>query len=145
MSIAKIGVVILLSAMGCSPNTDHQEDESPQLAIVAGMIKAMNERKPEAYVAGFAPEVAVYVDTVLRLQGRQAVMDNRANHFLKYPDARAEIQHMVEIGDKVVLHDKVWLTDKDGQGADIVEIFTFTNGQVIRMEVLQPKDLLSKN
>lgn len=39
------------------------------------------------------------------------------------------------------MHDKVWLRQSDIEGSDIVEIFTFQNDKVVRVDVIQPKNL----
>ena len=80
----------------------------------------------------------------MKVNGREDMKANRANHFKKHPNVRSEIQHLVEIDNKVILHDKVWLDESDKTGQNIVEIFTFENGEVSRVDVIQPKDLFRK-
>ena len=77
----------------------------------------------------------------MKINGREDLKANRANHFKNHPHVRSEIQHLVEIDNKVIMHDKVWLDDSDTEGQNIVEIFTFENGEVIRVDVIQPTDL----
>lgn len=105
------------------------------------MIDAVNQKDAAQYVEGFADTIKIYVDSVLRVEGKEALQENRAKHFERYPETRSEIQHLVEIDQKVVMHDKVWLYRKDHKGQDIVEIFTFTDGLVVRMDVIQSKTL----
>ena len=117
------------------------QEESPQLKVVRNMIDAVNQKDAAQYVEGFADTIKVYVDNVLRVEGKEALQENRAKHFERYPETRSEIQHLVEIDQKVVMHDKVWLYHKDYKGQDIVEIFTFADGLVVRMDVIQSKTL----
>ncbi len=105
------------------------------------MIDAVNQRDAAQYVEGFSDTIKIYVDNVLRVEGKEVLQENRTKHFERYPETRSEIQHLVEIDQKVVMHDKVWLYQKDYEGQDIVEIFTFKDGLVIRMDVIQSKTL----
>lgn len=120
------------------------QEESQQLKIVRNMIDAVNQKDAAQYVEGVADTIKVYVDNVLRVEGREALQENRAKHFERYPETRSEIQHLVEIDQKVVMHDKVWLYSKDYQGQDIVEIFTFQDGRVVRMDVIQSQTLFKE-
>lgn len=112
-----------------------------QSRIIKEMIDAVNNRDAEKYVEGFADEVKVFVASEMKVQGKQGLIDNRAKHFERHPHVRSEIQHLVEIDNKVIMHDKVWLNKSDELGQDIVEIFTFENGKVTRVDVIQPDDL----
>lgn len=117
------------------------EIAGPQSKIIKEMIDAVNEKDAEKYVDGFAQDVKVFVEADMKVDGRENLKLNRARHFEAHPDVRSAIQHLVEIDNKVILHDKVWLSPTDELGQDIVEIFTFENGQVVKVEVIQPKDL----
>jgi len=112
-----------------------------QSKIVAHMIDAVNKKDAENYVQGFASGVKVFVESEMKINGKEDLKTNRANHFKNHPNVRSEIQHLVEIDNKVILHDKVWLDKSDKIGQNIVEIFTFENGEVSRVDVIQPKDL----
>lgn len=136
---------ILLFTIGCTQqSTKSYKVEGKQSKIIEAMIEAVNEKDAEKYVAGFADSVKVFVDSELKVNGKENLKNNRANHFKNHPDVRSEIQHLVEIDDKVIMHDKVWLRKSDKVGQDIVEVFTFTDGKVSRMDVIQPKDLFQK-
>jgi len=117
------------------------QEESHQLKIVRNMIEAVNEKNASQYVEGFSDTIKVYVDNELKIDGKAALQENRTKHFEHYPGTRSEIQHLVEIDEKVIMHDKVWLRSKELVGQDIVEIFTFKDGLVIRMDVIQSKTL----
>lgn len=115
-----------------------------QSQIIASMIEAVNEKNAEKYVKGFADNVKVFVESEMKVDGRENMKSNRANHFKNHPNVRSEIQHMVEIDNKVILHDKVWLDESDKIGQNIVEIFTFVNEEVVRVDVIQPNDLFNR-
>lgn len=120
---------------------ESRSTSSPHKNVIIEMIAAVNDKNAEEYVLGFAEEVEVYVSQERKVNGKGELMSNRAQHFLNHPDVRSEIQHLVEIDDKVILHDKVWLDPSDKEGSDIVEIFTFEDDRIARVDVIQPNDL----
>ena len=138
----RIVVLTSLIIIGCNTKQKPEyEIAGEQSRIIKEMIDAVNERDAEKYVEGFADKVKVFVESEMKVEGKQSLINNRANHFEKHPNVRSEIQHLVEIDNKVIMHDKVWLNESDKSGQNIVEIFTFENGKVIRVDVIQPNDL----
>ncbi len=138
----QIALLTLFLVIGC--NTEQKpkyEIAGEQSRIIKEMIDAVNDKNADKYVAGFAENVQVYLDSELKVNGRQDLINNRSKHFENHPDVISEIQHLVEIDNKVILHDKVWLNKADKLGQNIVEIFTFNNGQVVRVDVIQPNNL----
>lgn len=111
---------------------------------IVSIIDAVNEKSAEKYVLGFAQNVKIFVESEIKIHGRENLKANRANHFKSHPNVISEIQHLVEIDDKVILHDKVWLDESDKVGQNIVEIFTFENDKIIRVDVIQPKNLFNR-
>lgn len=140
--IAAISGGILTGCNNSSKKNYHITGE--QSRIIIQMIDAVNNKNPEKYVSGFANHVQVFVDSALKIEGRENLKWNRATHFKNHPDVRSEIQHLVEIDHRVILHDKVWLNKSDQSGQNMVEIFTFENGEVSRVDVIQPKDLFKR-
>ncbi|MEO1655762.1 MAG: hypothetical protein AAFU64_19630, partial [Bacteroidota bacterium] len=59
--------------------------EGSQSKIIRAMIESVNQRNAEAYVAGFAEEVAVFVEGEKKVAGREALRENRAQHFEQHP------------------------------------------------------------
>lgn len=143
-----IQAVILFAILltGCEKEQNPKyETTGEQSVIIKEMIDAVNEKNAKEYVKGFADEVQVFVESDLKVNGKEDLIENRAKHFESHPNVRSEIQHLVEIDNKVIMHDKVWLNESDKVGQNIVEVFTFENGQVIRVDVIQPKDLFRSN
>ena len=138
LTITFLGIILI----SCNkiPKSNY-EITGNQSKIIVEMIDAVNEKDAEKYVNGFADTVKVFVESEMKVNGREDMKANRANHFKNHPNVRSEIQHLVEIDNKVILHDKVWLDDSDKIGQNIVEIFTFENDEVSRVDVIQPKDL----
>ncbi|MBQ4803444.1 hypothetical protein J8L88_11340 [Aquimarina sp. MMG015] len=139
-----IQIIILISIFitGCETKQNQKYELSgKQSIIIKEMIDAVNKKNAKEYVKGFADKVQVYVESDLKVDGKENLINNRAIHFESHPNVRSEIQHLVEIDNKVIMHDKVWLDESDKIGQNIVEIFTFENGKVIRVDVIQPNDL----
>lgn len=139
-----IQIVILSSILvtGCETKQNPKyEITGKQSIIIKEMIDAVNEKNAEEYVRGFADKVQVFVESDLKVDGKKNLIKNRANHFENHPNVRSEIQHLVEIDNKVIMHDKVWLDESDKIGQNIVEIFTFENEKVVRVDVIQPNNL----
>ena len=84
------------------------------------------------------------MENELKVDGKMELELNRKDHFKNHPNVRSEIQHLVEIDHRVILHDKVWFDPSDKEGQNIVEIFTFQEGKIIRVDVIQPKDLFNR-
>lgn len=142
-SIVLVIAVLLVSCSNDYPSDDQQLGE--QSEVIRSMIEAVNQKDADKYVTGFADDVKVFVESEMKVNGREAMKANRANHFMNHPDVKSEIQYLVEIDNKVIMHDKVWLNESDGIGQDIVEIFTFQNNEVIRVDVIQPSDLFQNS
>ncbi|MEW7291245.1 nuclear transport factor 2 family protein [Aquimarina sp. 2304DJ70-9] len=132
-------MLIVVFTIGCT-SKEHELSNGEQSQVIKKMIKAVNEKDANTYVEGFADDVKVYVESQLKINGREALRKNRAAHFEKYPKVYSEIQYLIEIDNKVIMHDKVWL-DNNSDDQDIVEIFTFDKGKVVQVDVVQPKDL----
>ena len=112
---------------------------------VRTVIEAVNEKDPDKYASVFAEDAVVQLYRgPVRVEGREALRQNRARHFERFPDAYSEIEHIVEIGPVVVMHDRVWLYGRERDAVDIVEVFTFEDGLIARVEVVQPEGLLSQ-
>jgi hypothetical protein len=107
------------------------------------IIDAVNIKNPRLYASFFAEQAVVKLyDGAVRVRGRASLLENRSRHFTLYPQTRSEIQHLVEIGNVVIMHDRVWLTDDQKTPAEIVEIFHFNEADLIdRVDVIQPVDL----
>ena len=140
--IIQITILTCFLAIGCdNKQKPNYEIAGEQSKIIEEMIAAVNEKNAEEYVRGFADKVQVFVESDLKVDGKESLVRNRVKHFESHPNVRSEIQHLVEIDNKVIMHDKVWLDESDKIGQNIVEIFTFENGKVVRVDVIQPNDL----
>ena len=135
--------VLLYALSGCSNPCRNQIPTSPQSQIITAMIEAVNQKDAENHVLNFSEKVQVFLEGELKIDGRDALRENRAKHFNNHPEVRSEIQHLVEIDNKVIMHDKVWLNNQEQIGQDIIEVFTFKDQKVIKVDVIQPQDLFN--
>jgi hypothetical protein len=119
--------------------------ESVPIQAVRTVIDAVNTKDADKYVAGFAADAVVQMyGGPVRVRGREELKSNRAQHFRRFPHARSEIQHLVEIGPFVIMHDRVWLHGNNESPADIVEVFTFKDNLIVKVEVIQQDGLLAR-
>lgn len=141
-----MGLAVLLSALSSSAAFSAELSPDPRSLTdsVKLVIEAVNRKDADQYVSVFDDGVVIKMHQgATRIAGREALRKNRAQHFARFPAAYSEIQHIVEIDAKVVLHDKVWLHGQKTDPANIVEIFTFRNGLIVEVEVIQPEGLLA--
>ncbi len=131
--------------ISCKQSYTNENTLGQNSRVISDMISAVNQKDAYEYVKGFDDNVQIFVESELKVNGKPQLIENRKNHFKNHPEVRSEIQHLVEIDNKVILHDKVWLSKDDLQGKDIVEIFTFRNNKVIKVDVIQPKCLFETN
>ena len=139
-SFLSIFLIALTTSCGIKSSPNYNVDSAQSQAVV-DVINAVNEKNANKYVSNFSDSVEIVVDSVVRLKGRKAVQSNRAYHFKNHPEIKSTIIHLVEIDEKVILHDKVWLDENDKRGQDIVEIFTFEEGKIAKVEVIQSDQL----
>ncbi len=114
------------------------------------IVRAVNEKDAKMYVDNFSKEVKVYMynddgNFVLKVDGIEALYQNRAAHLKNHPKVRNEIQHLAEIDNRLIMHDKVWLSPDRKEGSSVVEIFTFDKeGKIARVDVIQQNNLFSR-
>ncbi len=114
------------------------------------IVKAVNQKDAKMYVDNFNENVKVYMygedgNFELKIDGIEALYKNRAEHLKNHPKVRNEIQHLAEIDNRLIMHDKVWLTPERKKGSSVVEIFTFDKeGKISRVDVIQQKNLFSQ-
>lgn len=136
-------IPLIIWLVGCAPKEINQLSETPKLDAARNIVEAVNAKESEQYVRDLHEDVIVTMyDGEIRLRGKQAIQANRENHFQIFPNARNELVHLVEIDNRVVMHDKVWLNGNESQPSDIVEIFTFDGDKIVRIDVVQTQGLL---
>lgn len=114
------------------------------------IVRAVNQKDAKMYVSNFSDDVKVYMDNEngtfeLKVDGIEDLFKNREQHLSNHPEVRNQIQHLAEIDNRLIMHDKVWLTEDKNEGSSVVEIFTFDEvGKIIRVDVIQENSLFSQ-
>ncbi|MFK7828759.1 MAG: nuclear transport factor 2 family protein [Congregibacter sp.] len=151
MNLSKAAVAIFAALIVLTPLVTAKEKQSSlsglseQLDAARNIVSAVNAKDSNQYVQDLDPDVVVRMyDGAVRLRGKAAIRKNRAQHFLSHPEARNVLIHLVEVDNRVVMHDQIWLTRDQSEPADIVEIFTFEEGKIVRIDVIQPEDLFTR-
>jgi hypothetical protein len=136
-------MLVLVSATFARVGDAQDRRAGKRLEAVRGIITAVNARDADAYVANFAEDVIVRLyEGDVRVRGRQAMRENRRQHFARYPHVRNELRHLVAIDDRVIMHDRVRLDRRSGQPVDVVEVFTFdADDRIVQIDVIQPRDV----
>ncbi|MFK8016036.1 MAG: nuclear transport factor 2 family protein [Gammaproteobacteria bacterium] len=145
MRIFGLGFAVAVLVSACAITSPADDADQQMLAAAGNIVDAVNAKNSDQYVRDLADDVIVTMyDGEVRLRGRDAVRANREQHFLSHSEARNKLVHLVAIDQRVVMHDQVWLRAGQANPADIVEVFTFENGAIVRIDVLQPTDLFSQ-
>jgi uncharacterized protein (TIGR02246 family) len=108
-----------------------------RLAIAEEMIAHYNAQDPDAYVALMTDDAceASYRGAVLR-EGREGVRSGLAAMFAEYPQNHAEIVNGYELGDHVVLHEKV-ARSAHAEPFEVMSIYSFEGDKCSRVEFVR--------
>lgn len=108
-----------------------------RVAIAREMIAHYNAQDADAYVAAMTDDAceAAYRGAVLR-DGREGVRSGLKAMFAQYPENRAEILSALELGETVLLHEKV-ARAADGEKFEVMSIYSFEGDKVSRVEFIR--------
>jgi uncharacterized protein (TIGR02246 family) len=108
-----------------------------RLAIAQAMIAHYNAQDADAYVALMTDDAveAGYRGAVLR-DGKEGVRAGLKAMFAQFPENRAEIITAYELGEYVVLHEKVWRTS-DGEPFEVMSVYSFEGDKCSRVEFIR--------
>lgn len=108
-----------------------------KLQTAEAMIAHYNAQDADAYVALMTDDAAEagYRGAVVR-DGREGVRSGLKAMFAQFPENRAEILKGYELGDYVVLHEKVWRSN-DGEPFEVMSIYSFEGDKVSRVEFVR--------
>ena len=142
-------ISLFITIVALSLPTLSRSQEMSKSDRAKSIVSAVNQKNAKMYVANFSENVKVYMygedgNFELKIDGIEALYTNRAQHLKNHPEVRNEIQHLAEIDNRLIMHDKVWLTPDRKEGSSVIEIFTFDEeGKIIRVDVLQEKNLFN--
>ena len=108
-----------------------------RLEIAKAMIGHYNAQDADAYVALMTQDAceAGYRGAVVR-EGKEGTREGLKAMFVQFPENRAEIQAGYELGDYVVLHERVWRS-KDAEPFDVIAIYSFEGDKCSRVEFVR--------
>jgi hypothetical protein len=108
-----------------------------KLSIAEQMIAHYNTQDADAYVALMTDDAAEagYRGDVLR-DGREGVRSGLKAMFAQFPENRAEILSGHELGNYVVLHEKVFRS-ADAEPFEVMSIYSFEGDKVSRVEFVR--------
>ncbi len=108
-----------------------------RIDTVTAMMARYNARDAEGYAAFFADNgcEAQYRGDVVR-DGRAGVASGMAAVFAEYPQNHAEVLQSFELGERVVLHERVRRAP-DAEPFDVMTVYSFSGDRVDRVEFIR--------
>lgn len=108
-----------------------------RLDIVTAMMERYNARDAAGYAAFFADDgcEAQYRGPVVR-DGRAGVESGMAAVFAEFPQNHAEVLQSFELGERVVLHERV-RRSADAEPFDVMTVYSFSGDKVSRVEFIR--------
>jgi hypothetical protein len=108
-----------------------------KLSIAEQMIAHYNAQDADAYVALMTDDAAEagYRGNVLR-DGREGVRSGLKAMFAQFPENRAEILSGHELGNYVVLHERVFRS-AEAEPFEVMSIYSFEGDKVSRVEFVR--------
>lgn len=108
-----------------------------KVAVAHRMIELYNAQDADAYVELMTEDAAeaTYRGAVLR-DGREGVRAGLKAMFAQFPQNRADILASYELGDTVLLHEKVERAP-GGEAFEVMSIYSFEGDKVSRVEFIR--------
>jgi uncharacterized protein (TIGR02246 family) len=108
-----------------------------RIDTVTAMIERYNARDAEGYAAFFTEQgcEAQYRGEVVR-DGRAGVARGMAAVFTEFPQNHAEVLQAFELGERVVLHERV-RRSPDADPFEVMTVYSFSGDQVDRVEFIR--------
>ncbi|EIZ80261.1 hypothetical protein WSK_1053 [Novosphingobium sp. Rr 2-17] len=108
-----------------------------KLSIAEAMIGHYNAQDADAYVALMTDDAceAGYRGAVVR-EGKEGTREGLKSMFAQFPQNRAEIQTGYELGEYVVLHERVWRSS-DAEPFDVLAVYSFEGDLCSRVEFIR--------
>ncbi|MFL6734328.1 MAG: nuclear transport factor 2 family protein [Sphingomicrobium sp.] len=110
---------------------------SDRITITHRMIECYNAQDADGYVALMTEDAseAGYRAAVLR-DGREGVREGLKAMFVQFPENRADILSSHELGEYVVLHERV-ARSSDSEPFEVMSVYSFVGDQVQRVEFIR--------
>ncbi len=110
---------------------------STRIATTHRMIEHYNAQDADSYVALMTDDAceAGYRGAVLR-EGREGVREGLKAMWAQFPQNHAEILSSLELGDYVLLHERV-ARSPDSDPFEVMSVYTFEGDKVSRVEFIR--------
>ena len=110
---------------------------SDRITVTHRMIELYNAQDADGYVALMTADAceAGYRGAVLR-DGKEGVREGLKAMFAQFPQNRADILSSHELGDYVVLHERV-SRSVDSEPFEVMSVYSFFGDQVSRVEFIR--------
>lgn len=108
-----------------------------RLATVDTLMAHYNARDADSYADMFAEDgsEAMYRGDVVR-EGREGVRSGMKAVFAEFPENRADVLQKFELGDRVVLHERVYRSST-AEPFDVMTVYTFRGDEIDRVEFIR--------
>jgi uncharacterized protein (TIGR02246 family) len=108
-----------------------------KIATAREMIARYNAQDADAYVELMTEGAceAGYRGAVVR-EGKEGVRSGLKAMFAEFPQNRAEVVDARQVGNTVVLHEKVWRSN-DAEPFEVLAVYSFADDLVDRVEFIR--------
>jgi uncharacterized protein (TIGR02246 family) len=108
-----------------------------RLPLIERMLERYNARDADGYAGFFAVDgcEANYRGDVVR-DGREGVRSGMAKVFAEFPENRVEVIERFELGDRVVLLERVYRSTT-ADPFDVMVVYSFSGDEVSRVEFIR--------
>jgi len=110
---------------------------SARLTLIDKLMAHYNALNADAYADMFAEcgSEAMYRGDVVR-EGREGVRSGMKAVFAEFPENRAEVLHKFELGDRVVLHERVYRSST-AEPFEVMTVYSFRGDEIDRVEFIR--------
>jgi len=110
---------------------------SSRLDLIDTLMAHYNARNADAYADMFAEGgcEAMYRGDVVR-EGREGVRSGMKAVFAEFPENRADVLQKFELGDRVVLHERVYRSST-AEPFDVMTVYSFADDLIDRVEFIR--------
>src|SRR5262245_52749312 len=103
--------------------------------IVEAVLKAYNAQDMDAFCAHFAEDCIVGdLHGVAAHRGHAGLRERYGATWAKYPQNRVWVTERIAVGNTVVDHE-FGERSPGGEGFEIIAVYTFRDGKIVRMEM----------
>lgn len=110
---------------------------SNRIALIDALMDRYNARDADGYADMFAAggSEAMYRGNVVR-EGREGVRSGMKAVFAEFPENRADVLQKFELGDHVVLHERVYRSSA-AEPFDVMTVYSFRGDEIDRVEFIR--------